>query len=165
MRLEITDGNKEFIRELHINSIKSGIKRELRFHPHRVELLCHLESYMNKTPDVYDIMRLKTQILHLSGTTDEIVEKIKNLEPYLVIKERIESFTAYHHEGVVETTMQYCRIRLYDSYISIDKAILDKLDDYLCRLVKDELFKVQSEFFRCTEDEELYNLVISKLGL
>lgn len=67
--------------------------------------------------------------------------------------------------GIITGTLHYLKIRFSNLAITIDKELIEQVEVYLENLSVDELEDTQKSFFRCTDDRELYDLVISKQGI
>mgnify|MGYP001106603106 CR=1 FL=1 len=168
MELNINEFNKDIIKKAKMESIIKFIGNFLYHHPKRIELLKILDDYMEQTKDVYDIINLEDELLEPPFSEDKLVEKIRGLE-FLLKKEEPTILTPYHKLGIVSgmttATLQYLKIRFSNSPITIEEELIEQMGVYLEYLSVDELEDTQKSFFKCTDDRELYDLVISKLGI
>lgn len=164
MYLDITDENKDVAKELKIESIKLAVRRELRTHPDKVKLINHLISYINKV-DVFKLMDLERQLLDDTLSTEEIATKIRELHPPVRKRKRVELFNIFHEQRMVDTIKKYCRLQLSGTAYKINDEALNKLGEYLYSLTDvEDLYEAQDDFFRCTSNEELHQLIISKIS-
>lgn len=121
------------------------------------KLKTYLDS-LSELDEIYEIQNLFFDCDSVSQIRELAINKTD------LLKEELEILTAYDHQEMLTETLLYLKVRFSNSPISINKELIEQVEVYLKNLSAGELGNTKNAFFRCTNDEELYNLITNKLG-
>lgn len=130
------------------------------------DILEKLDIYLCDISDIEEIYEIQSQFFDCDDI-DELRQLVTTkINP---LKEEPEIVIPYYKQGMetgmITATLQYLKIRFSNSPIAVDEELIEQLGVYLEYLSLEELEDTQKTFFRCTDDKELYDLVISKLDI